>query len=114
MIRQPLQLECDAPNCLPPRGLATPGERLERPTIGATVPDHGISGNRLRDEHPSISPQAFQQSFHATMLVAEHDLEKQHLLAVRLKPEMAGLDDPSVHGADGEQVLFLEIVLGYQ
>src|SRR5213592_3000519 len=41
------------------------------------------------------------------MLVAEHDLEKQHLLAVRLKPEMAGLDDSGVHGTDGHFMHFV-------
>ena len=107
MIRQPLQLERDGTDRLPPRRRASPGERLERATIGTAVPDHRISGDRLRDEHPPLSAHALQQSFHATMLVAEHDLEKQHLLAVRLKPEMPGLDDPRMYGADGQFMHFV-------
>src|SRR5207247_11452910 len=104
MIRQPLQLERDATNRLPPRGLATARERLDRATIRAAMADHRVSGDRLRDEHGPVSAQALEQSFDATMLVAEHDLQKQHVLAVRLKPEMAGLEHARRHGAGGALV----------
>src|SRR5207249_4568826 len=47
---------------------------------------------------------ALEQSLHAAVLVAEHDLEEQHLLAVRLKPEVPRLDDAGVYRADRDLV----------
>src|SRR6266511_4954015 len=38
------------------------------------------------------------------MLVAQHDLQEEDLLAVSLKPEMAGLDDAGMHRADRDLV----------
>ncbi len=45
------------------------------------------------------------------MLVAQHDLQEQHLLAVGLEPEMPRLDDPGVHRPDGDLVDLLALDL---
>ena len=41
------------------------------------------------------------------VLVAQHDLEEEHLLAVGLEPEVSGLDDAGVHRPDGDLVHLL-------
>jgi hypothetical protein len=69
--------------------------------------DHGIAGDRLGHQHGRESRARFQQPLDATVLVAEHDLQKQHLLTVRLKPEVPGLDDAGVDGTDGDLMYLL-------
>src|SRR6266540_259201 len=107
VVRQALQLERDTSHRLSPRRLAAPGQRLDHAAERPGVADDRVSRDRLGDEHAAIPVDALEQPLHATVLIAQHDLEEQHLLAVRLEPEIAGLDDPGVHGADCDLVHFL-------
>ena len=53
----------------------------------------------------------FQQALDPAVLVAQHDLQEQHLLAVRLEPEVSRLDDPGVDRPDRHLVDFLTLEL---
>ncbi len=73
--------------------------------------DDGIAGDRLRHEDGVGPAPGLQQALDSAVLVAQHDLQEQHLLAVRLEPEMPGLDDAGVHRPDGHLVDFLTLEL---
>src|SRR6266581_6770266 len=100
MIRQPLELQRDSPNGLRTWRLATPGERLDGAAIRLRVADHRVSGDRLRDQHRPISVHRLKEALDAAVLVAEHDFEREDLLAVALEAEVARLDDAGVHRTD--------------
>ena len=68
------------------------------------VPDDRVAGDRLGHDHAAPRARALDQRFRPAVLVAELDLERQHLLAVTLETEMPRLDDAGVHGADGDLV----------
>ncbi len=66
--------------------------------------DDAVSGDRLGGQHATISVKRLEQSFDPAMLIAEHDLEHEDLLAVRLKAKMPGLDYAGVHGTNRDLV----------
>ena len=109
MIGQPLELERDAPDRLRPRRLPAPRQRLDRAAVRGGVPDHRVARDRFGDQHGAIGAGGLQQPLDAAMLVAEHDLEKQHLLAVGLKAEVSRLDDAGVHRPDRDLVDLLPL-----
>src|SRR4030095_12499535 len=100
VICEAFQLECDSPNALCARRLVTPGKRLECTAIGARVTDDSVSGDRLGNKDCPRPVSTLEQPLHATVLVAEHDLELEHTFAVCLESEVAGLDDPRVDGSN--------------
>src|SRR5437763_1048275 len=104
MVRQALELQRDPADRLSARRLPAPREGFGRAAVRLRVPHDGVSRDRLGDQHAALAVRALEQSLHAPVLVAEHDLEEQHLLAVRLKPEVPRLDDAGVHRADRDLV----------
>src|SRR5258708_3483100 len=66
--------------------------------------DDAVPGDRLGGQHGTISVERLEQSFDPAMLIAEHDLEHEDLLAVRLKAKMPGLDYAGVHGTNRDLV----------
>ena len=104
MVREPLQLEADPANALASRALVTARQRLDRAAIRAGVGDHHIAGDRFGDQHTARSIARLEQPLDSAVLIAEHDFEQQHILAMRLKAEMSGLDDAGMHRPDGDLV----------
>ena len=109
VVGEPFKFEGDAANGLRPRGLPTSRQRLDRTTVRACMSDHRIACDRLRDQHSPLAGHSLQQALHAAMLVAEHDLEKQHLLAVRLEAEVRRLDNAGVDRTDRDLVHLLAV-----
>ncbi len=104
VVGQALQLEGDAAEGLRPWRFAAPRQGLQRAAVGACVADHRVAGDRLGDQHGARRRDGFEQALDAAVLVAEHDLEQQDVLAVGLEPEVPRLDDPGMHRADGHLV----------
>jgi hypothetical protein len=109
VIGKPLQLERDAADALRPRALLTARQRFDRATVRARVRDHRVPRDGLRHQHRALSRETLEQSLDAAMLVPEHDLEKEHLLAVRLEPEVTRLDDACVHRSHRDFVHLLAL-----
>ncbi len=68
--------------------------------------DRRVAGHGFHLMDGGAMRSADQRGLDPAMLVAERDLEMQHLLAGALETEMAGLDDARVHGTDGDFVHF--------
>ena len=75
-------------------------ERLADARVGEAVPDARVAGRGLDVVPGALVGPAHERALDAAVLVAEGDLEVQHVLAVALEAEVAGLDDARVHGAD--------------
>ena len=69
--------------------------------------DRGVARERLHVVDGALVRAADERPLHAAVLVAERDLQVQDVLAVTLEAEVAGLDDPGMHGADGDLVHLL-------
>ena len=80
------------------------GERLHDRRVRRRVADGRVAGHGLHLAHRRPVRPAGQRALDAAMLVAERDLEVQHLLARALEAEMPGLDDAGVDRADGDLV----------
>ncbi len=101
---QPLELERERAQCVRARRDFTAAERLERLRVRESVADGRVARQLLDLVHRARVRPPDQRALEAAVLVAEHDLEVQHLLAVALEAEVAGLDDAGVHGPDGDLV----------
>src|ERR1051326_3541123 len=74
------------------------------PAPGAGVGDDRIARDGLRHQDRAGPLDGLQQPLHAAMLVAEHDLKREHLLAVGLEAEVSRLDDAGVYRPDRDLV----------
>ncbi len=59
--------------------------------------DDRVPGNRLRHQDGVRPAAGLEQALDPAVLIPEHDLEEEHLLAVGLEPEVAWLDDAGMH-----------------
>jgi hypothetical protein len=100
VIRQPFELERDAADDLGARRRRRPGESFECLRVGERVPDARVAGQRLRVVEAPAGISVHQRTLDAAVLVAERDLEVEHLLAVTLEAEVAGLDHSGVYRSD--------------
>ena len=76
------------------------GERLERLAVGGRVGDRGVAGGGLHEVDGARRRAAGERPLDPAVLVAERDLEVEHVLAVALEAEVAGLDDAGVDRPD--------------
>src|SRR5438552_10816152 len=107
MVGEPLELERHAPQDIGASRDPDAPQRLERLTVRRRMADRGVARERLHVVDGALVRAAGERPLHAAVLVAERDLQVQDVLAVALKTEMSGLDDPGVHGADGDLVHLL-------
>ena len=66
--------------------------------------DDRVARDRFGHERGAVERKRLQQALDAAVLIAEHDLQEEHVLAVRLEAKVSGLDDPRVHGSHGDLV----------
>ena len=59
--------------------------------------NHRVAGNGFGDQHCPRAIRRLQQPLYPAMLVAQHDLQLQDPLAVRLQAKVSRFDDPGVH-----------------
>jgi len=107
VIRQPLQLQGDTPQRVGAGGRFGPGQRLNRLRVGECVRDRRVAGGGLDHVHRTLVRAGNERPLDAPVLIAEGDLEVEDALAVALEPEVSGLDDAGVHGADRHLVDFV-------
>ncbi len=109
MVRDPLEFQRDAAEHFGARGRRGAGQRLDRLRVSRRVADGRVAGERLHEvRRPPVRP-ADERALDAAMLVAERNLQVEHLLAVALEAEMPRLDDARVDRADGDLVDFLAL-----
>ena len=109
VVREPLELEGDAAQRERARRRLPAGERLDRLHVGEGVAHRGVARDRLGERERAPVRAAAQQPLDPAVLVPEDDLEVEHLLAVALEAEVAGLDDAGVHRADRDLVHLLAL-----
>src|SRR5581483_5743831 len=109
VVREPFELERDRPERLGARRDPAAGERLDRLAVRDRMADRGVARERLGVVHAALVRPADERALDPAVLVAERDLEVQHLLAVALEAEVSGLDDPRVHGPDRHLVDLLPV-----
>ena len=68
------------------------------------MPDRGVARERLHVVDGALVRATDEHPLHAAVLVTERYLQMKDVLAVALKAEVSGLDDPGMHGADSDLV----------
>ena len=81
------------------------------PQAALACADDRVAGDRLRDQDGVRPPARLQQALDSPVLIAEHDLEEEHFLAVCLEAEMPRFDDARVHRPHGDLVHLLAVDL---
>src|SRR5438874_4912581 len=99
LVGEALELERHAPQDVGASRDPDAPQRLERLTGRRRMADRGVARERLHVVDGALVRAAGERALHAAVLVAERDLQVQDVLAVALKTEMSGLDDPGVYGA---------------
>jgi hypothetical protein len=101
VIRQPLQLQRDAPQRLRPGRFLGTGQSLDDLAIRGGVSDRRVSGQRFGVMDGARVRPADHPLLHASVLISEGNFQMEHLFAVALKPKMARLDDAGVDRSHG-------------
>src|SRR5581483_4907757 len=71
------------------------------------VSNSRVAAERFDEMNRALVGSSEQRALNSAMLIAERDLEMEHALAMTLKPEVSGLNDARMHGADRDLVNFL-------
>jgi len=102
VVVEALELEQDDAEPPGARRRLAAGERLERLAVGQGVADARVARDALGEPGSLVERQRLEELLGALVDEAEPRLEVHDRLALDAEPEMAGLDDPGVHRADGD------------
>jgi hypothetical protein len=105
VVGQAFQFQGQGAQGLGPRGNRKARQGFHDRAGGDGVGDGCITGDGARQvQEDGAQGRPLQGRLHAPVLVAQGDLQVQHLLAQHLEAEVPGLDHPGVHGPHGHLV----------
>ena len=104
MVRKALKLRHDSPQEDRARGRLPAERSFDSPRESEAVSNGAVSGDARSDLARAAKRGSRAERLHALMDIAEPFFETRDRLAIGREPEMAGLDDARMHGANRDLV----------